>query len=343
MKSAGKSGHRGKGRITLDDVARQVGVSAITVSRALNNPDKVSDTLRERIQQAVLETGYVPNRAARSLASNASKTLAVIIPSVSNAVFSNVIKGIYDVCTPLNYEMIIGNTYYSLKQESNLIEKFLTHMPDGFITTGLDMSDDTRERLVQSGIPVVQMMETGTREPIDMCVGISHLAAGREMAEYFIRKGYQRIGVIASQLDQRTRNRVQGFLSYVREHAPTQPDRVIADPRPSSVHLGGVLFSELLAQFPDTDAIFCCNDDLAYGAIYECQRRHLRIPQQIAIAGFNDLEQSACINPSLTSIAIPLYSIGKTAAEMMLNRLKGQPTPTPVMDLGFRLIERESA
>ena len=343
MKTAGKIGHRGKGRARLEDVAQRVGVSAITVSRALNDPDKVSPALRERIRAAILETGYVPNRAARSLASNATQTLAVIIPSVSNAVFSNVIKGIYDVCTPRNYDMLIGNTYYSLQQEESLIEKFLTHMPDGFIITGLEMTEETEQRLRMSGLPIVQMMETDTRPPLDMCVGISHFDAGAAMADYLIDQGYQQISVIASQLDERTQHRIQGFSHRLRERRPDAPEQIIANPKPSSVQLGGQLLAELLVRYPDTDAVFCCNDDLAYGAIYECQRRHLRMPQQIAISGFNDLEQSACINPSLTSISIPLYEMGKTAAEMMLKRLKGEQPEPAIVDLGFQLMRRESA
>lgn len=341
--TTGAARSRSKGRVTLSDVGRQAGVSAMTVSRALNEPERVSVSVRQRVQQAIEILGYVPNRAARSLASNRSQTLAVVIPSVSNAVFSSVIKGVYDVCSPRGYEILMGNTYYSVQQETGLISKFLTHQPDGMILTGLDIAETTRAQLLGAKIPLVQIMEVGGREPLDMNVGISHREAGRAMADYMLGRGYRRIGVIGAQMDYRSQRRIQGFLDGLAEAGVYEEDRVITTTQPSSVHLGGELLAELLTLQPDVDAVFCCNDDLAYGAIFESQRRHIRIPQQLAIAGFNDLEASACINPSLTSIAVPLYEIGRRAASMLMDRLDGKAAEEKVVDLGFELKARDSA
>lgn len=334
---------RSKGRVTLSDVARMAGVSAMTVSRALNDPDRVSEQVRERVRQAVEALGYIPNRAARSLAGQRSYSIAVVIPSVSNAVFSNVIKGIYDVCSARGYEILMGNTYYSVQQESGLIAKFLTHHPDGIIVTGLNQSENSRGLLASAGIPVVQMMELGEGVPLDMNVGISHRAAGAAMARYMLERGYRRIGVLGAQMDYRAQRRIQGFVDVLAEAGLHDGRRIVTTAEPSTVRLGGELLGDLLAAAPDTDAVFCINDDLAYGAIYECQRRHIRIPQQLAIAGFNDLEPSACINPSLTSIATPLYEIGRVSAELLMRRLDGEKIADPVVDLGFRLQARESA
>jgi LacI family gluconate utilization system Gnt-I transcriptional repressor len=339
----GQPGSRSKGRVTLNDVARLSGVSAMTVSRALNEPQRVSEQVRERVEQAVAALGYIPNRAARSLAGNRSHTIAVVIPSVSNAVFNNVIRGIYDICAPAGYEILMGNTYYSVQQESSLISKFLTHHPDGMIVTGLDMADTTRRQLEAAAIPLVQIMEVGTPAPLDMSVGISHSAAGAAMARYMLQRGYRRIGVIGAQMDYRSQRRIQGFIDVLAEAGLADEKRFMTTPEPSTVRLGGQLLADLLVVNPDLDAVFCCNDDLAYGAIYECQRRHIRIPQQLAIAGFNDLEGSACINPSLTSIQTPLYDIGRTAAQMLMRRLAGEILQPSVVDLGFRLQARDSA
>jgi len=343
---AGKPGQtrgRSKGRVTLSDVASMAGVSSMTVSRALNEPDRVSEQVRDRVQLAVQALGYIPNRAARSLAGHRSYTIAVVIPSISNTVFSNVIKGIYDVCTPLGYEMLIGNTYYSVQQESSLISKFLTHHPDGMIVTGLDIADSARKQLEAAAIPAVQIMEVGTSEPLDMNVGISHREAPRAMARYLLERGYRRIGVIAAQMDYRTQRRVRAFVDTLAEAGVADDRRIMTSPEPSSMRLGGQLVGDLLANAPELDAVFCCNDDLAWGAIFECQRRHISIPQQLAIAGFNDLEASSCINPSLTSVSTPLYEMGKTAAEMLMRRLNGETIEQPVVDLGFTLQARESA
>ncbi|GGO82796.1 transcriptional regulator [Marinobacterium nitratireducens] len=338
-----QSRSRSKGRVTLSDVASMAGVSSMTVSRALNDPERVSEQVRSRVREAVEALGYIPNRAARSLAGQRSYSIAVVIPSVSNAVFSNVIKGIYDVCSARGYEILMGNTYYSVQQESSLIAKFLTHHPDGLIVTGLNMADSARALLQGAGIPVVQLMEVGEAEPIDLNVGISHRDAGAAMARYMLDRGYRRIGVLGAQMDYRAQRRIQGFVNVLADAGRYDEARIVTTSEPSTVHLGGQLLGDLLSAAPDTDAVFCINDDLAYGVIYECQRRHIRIPQQLAVAGFNDLEASACINPSLTSVSTPLYEMGRVAAQMLMRRLDGETIEQPVVDLGFELRARESA
>ena len=160
-----KSRSRSKGRVTLSDVAKLSGVSAITVSRALNDPEKVSPKVRSRIEEAVSELGYFPNRAAKSLATNSTNTIAVVIPSISNTVFSNVVKGIYDVCTPLNYEVLFANTYYSIQNEENLLAKLLTQHPDGIIVTGLDISERSEKLLKSANIPWFKLWKLAIRFP----------------------------------------------------------------------------------------------------------------------------------------------------------------------------------
>ncbi len=339
----GKNGSRSKGRVTLSDVAKVVGVSAITVSRALNDPEKVNPKLRVRIEQAISELNYVPNRAARSLATSSTQTLAVVIPTISNTVFSNVLKGIYDQTTGHNYEVLFANTYYSLQNEEKVIAKLLAQHPDGIITTGLDITERSKSMLLSANIPLVQIMEVGTGEVIDMSVGFSHFDAGASMAQYLIGQGYRNIGFIGAQMDFRSQRRMQGFISKLAASGLETDKYILTTTTPSDVKLGGQLLADLLANQPDVDAIFCNNDDLAYGAIFECQRRKLRIPEQIAIAGFNDLDASASINPSLTTIRTPLYEIGSSAAALLINTLKGRPNMSKTLDLGFELITRDSA
>lgn len=338
-----KAHSRSKGRITLNDVARDSGVSAITVSRALNTPEKVSDQVRLRVEAAVKQLGYIPNRAAKSLATNSTNTIAVVIPSISNTVFSNVIKGIYDACAPQNYEILFANTYYSIQKEETLLAKMLTQHPDGIIITGLDISEHSAALLKNANIPIVQIMETGHLPALDMCVGISHYDAGRKMATYLLSKGYKRIGFIGAQMDFRTQRRMNGFLAQLSSDGIDSEPYILTTAEPSTVRLGGQLIADLLTEHPEIDAVFCNNDDIAYGAIYECQRRRLRIPEQIAIAGFNDLDASAYINPSLTTIKTPLYEIGKTAAEMLIQRLMKRPIDEACVDLGTVLQIRDSA
>ncbi|EPJ49649.1 MAG: hypothetical protein OFPI_23630 [Osedax symbiont Rs2] len=338
-----KTKSRGKGRVTLEDIAKLLNISAITVSRALNSPEKVSDKVRIKIETAVSELGYIPNRAAKSLATNRTNTIAVVIPSISNTVFSNVIKGIYDVCTPADLDVLFANTYYSTQKEESLIAKLLTQHPDGIIITGLDLSDKSKKLLNNAAIPIVQIMETGYKDPIDMNVGISHFGAGKMMGEYLVARKYQHIGFIGAQMDFRSQRRMSGFLTALNNAGLEATDYILTTKAASSVKLGGQLIADILTTHPQIDAVFCNNDDIAYGAIYECQRRQLQIPQQIAIAGFNDLDASACINPSLTTIKTPLYEMGSTAAQLLVKRIKNQPIDNTCIDLGVELKARDSA
>jgi LacI family gluconate utilization system Gnt-I transcriptional repressor len=162
------------------------------------------------------------------------------------------------------------------------------------------------------------------------------------MTRYLIDKGYKRIGFMGAQLDERTIKRAEGYRKAMEEAglADARLELMVADP--STIALGAELLGRMLATTPDLDAIFCCNDDLAHGAIYQCQRRGIRVPQQVAICGFNDLPASAWMNPSVTTIATPRYRIGFEAATLLRSVIRGEQPATSHIDLGFTVMARES-
>ncbi len=328
------------GRVTLSEIAARVGTSSITVSRVLNAPHLVSEELRKQIESVIAELGYLPNRAARALASARSDSVAVLIPSLSNTVFTALLEGVRDVLHTNGYRTLIGDTRYSPEEEENLLRAYLEHSPDGILITGFDQTPATRELLKKSRIPVVHMMEL--TESSAYAVGLRQFDAGQAMTRHFLERGYRRIGFIGAQLDPRVMERLAGYRTVLQEAGLSSPQREVLDPTPSSIGLGAKLLDRLLKQAPDCDAIFCCNDDLAHGVLFECQRRNIRVPEQLAVAGFNDLSASAWICPSLTTIATPRYDIGHAAASMLLQLMKGE-TPVPARrDVGFALVTRES-
>jgi LacI family gluconate utilization system Gnt-I transcriptional repressor len=328
------------GRVTLQDVADQLGISSITVSRALKTPDRVSEALRKRITTVVTELGYRPNHAARSLASACSESILVLVPSLTNEVFVDVLNGITDELTPHGYQALIGNTHYSPLEEEKQLEVFLGHNPDGILLTGLDHTGQVQQWLAGCGVPVVYMMEID-QAPDSYSVGLSQYDGGFAMTDYLIAQGYQRIAYVAAQSDPRTIKRAEGYRAALQASGQQRDPREIWVQTPSSVSLGATLLDRLLAEYPDCDAVFCCNDDLAQGMLYECQRRRIAVPQQLAISGFNDLAASACTCPSITTIATPRYAIGREAARMLLDAIKSKAPPRK-LDLGFRLIARQS-
>ena len=163
------------------------------------------------------------------------------------------------------------------------------------------------------------------------------------MTRYLIDKGYRRIGFMGAQLDERTIKRQEGYRKAMQEAGLADPrlELMVADP--STIALGAELVGRMLAVTPDCDAIFCCNDDLAHGAIFQCQRRGIRVPEQLAICGFNDLAPSAWMNPSLTTIATPRYRVGFEAASLLRAVIRGEPPAHAHIDLGFTVMARESA
>ena len=342
MTKSQASRSRASGRITLAMVAKHAGVATMTASRAITQPDMVSQALRDRVDKAVIDLGYVPNRAARALASSQSKVIAVLVPSLSNAVFTEVLAGIQDALDADDYQILIGNTRYSDQEEEKLIGTYLQSNPDGMLLSGLTHSDRVQQILTNSRVPVVSMMDMST-DPSQLTVGFSQFQAGQAMTRYLLDKGHKRIGFIGAQLDERTLSRAAGYRSVMTEAGLADARLELMVPDASSIGLGAELLGRMLAQAPDCDAIFCCNDDLAHGAIYQCQRRGIAVPEQLAICGFNDLPASAWMKPALTTVGTPRYKIGFEAATMLRATIRGERPAQAHLDLGFTLMARESA
>lgn len=333
---------RASGRITLAMVARHAGVATMTASRALTQPGLVSQPLRDRVLKSVAELGYVPNRAARALASSQSKVIAVLVPSLANAVFTEVLAGIEDALEGDDYQILIGNTRYSEREEEKLITTYLQSAPDGMLLTGLSPCPRVQQLLAGSPMPLVSMMDLAGEDE-QPSVGFSQFAAGQTMTRYLISRGYRRIGFMGAQLDERTLRRADGYRQAMQEAGLAAPELEVMVAQPSTIALGAALLDRMLEQASGCDAIFCCNDDLAQGAVFQAQRRNLHIPGQLAICGFNDLPASAWMNPTLTTISTPRYRIGFEAATLLRSLIKGETPAARHIDLGFTLMARESA
>ena len=327
---------------TLHDVAAQVGVSAITVSRALNTPERVSETVRIKILAAVDELGYVPNRSARTLVSARSHTVVVLIPSLSNTVFIDTLAGISDVLDPHNYQILIGNTGYDDAREERLLRAYLSHAPDGILLTGLRQSAGMRNWLNKLAIPAVHMMALDAQAE-DFCVGFSQEAAGAALTQHLLERGYKNIAFFGARLDERVMQRAAGYRSTLQAAGCYQPGLEFLRPQHSSIGLGAEMIATSLAAHPEIDAVFCCNDDLALGVLNHCQRHTIAVPGRVAVAGFNDLDGAAWATPTLTSVRTPRYAVGHEAASMLLNLMAGNTPTLRQHDLGFSLQLRESA
>lgn len=334
---------RSYNKVTLSDVAQKVGVSAITVSRALRTPDKVSPRVRDEIARAIDALGYVPNPAARALASNRTDVIGVIIPSLTNNVFADVVHGVYAGVEGTEFELQLANTRYSSLREESLLRVFLGQKPAGLIVTGIDQSSPGRAMLENAPCPVVQIMETDGK-PVDMMIGFSHFAAARAATSHLIEQGYTRLAFVGARMDPRSQRRFAGFRARAQEAGVFDERRVVTTTVASSVSLGAQLFGELMTRAPDVDAVFCNNDDLALGVLFEAQRRRLAIPTELGICGFNDLEMVEAAEPPITSVRTFRADMGRRAVEMLVNAIDRDPAERSqeTVDLGFEVKPRRS-
>ena len=330
-------------RVTLSDVAAHAGVSAVTASRVLRRPEMVSAELRQRVENAVQALAYVPNHLASALASARTGTIGVLVQSLTNGVFIDYLKALHDAFLPAGFQVMVLNSRYIPEEEDRAIATLLSQHSEAMILAGIDQSDHARRMLEQAGIPVVQTMET-TDDPIDICIGCSQREAGRAATRYLIERGHRRVGHIRARLDPRSRRRYEGYRQAMEE-ASIDPTQLIASStQPSTVALGAELFREILQREPAIEAIFTCNDDLALGALFECQRRGIRVPEDVSIIGFNDLEFCASAFPTLSSVATPRYEMAKRAAEIVVRIIRGdgKRPQERTIDLGFKVMERDS-
>jgi len=333
---------RSSSHVTLDDVARACGVSPITVSRALRGARNVAPELRARVQAAVDQLGYVPNVAARALASARSSHVAVLIPSLTNQLFVELLEAVQDALSPHGFQSLIGVTHYDPAQEEALLRSHLSQRPAGLLLAGFDRSAAARRMLEQSMAPCVYLMENSD-EPGVNSVGFSQQDAGRAIVEHLLQRGRRRIAYAAGQLDPRVMMRLEGYREALRAAGCHDPALELLVPGPTSLALGGRQFEDLLARHPDVDAIFYCNDDLAQGALLAALRTGVPVPQRVAIAGFNDLGGSDQMLPPLTTVRTPRREIGERAAAMLLALMRGEPLAQRRVDLGFELVVRQSS
>lgn len=329
------------GYVTIADVAQRAKVSNVSVSRFFRKPHVLSAMTKERIAEAVRALDYVPNIAAQALGSIRSGTIGVIVPSVTNTVYSDVLRGMYDAVENTPFALQLGNSRYRAEEEEHLIRIFGAQKPAGLVVTGTDQPPSAREVLRHAGCPIVQIMDIGA-EPYDMMIGFSHFQAGYAAARHLVDAGYRRIGLMGATMDSRTHRRLHGARQMLSNAELQDPRLEVITTEFSSLSLGAELFRSLLLATPDMDAVFCVNDDLAAGALFECMRRGIAVPQRMGIVGYNDLEIASATVPSVTSVRTRRYEMGLQAIRMILDAINGVQVGSKVIDLGFDIVGRES-
>jgi LacI family gluconate utilization system Gnt-I transcriptional repressor len=339
-----RKSRRSTGRVTLAEVAAAAGVSPITVSRALRGERAVDPALVRLVIDAADRLGYVPDPAARALASRRSDHVAILIPKLSNTLFVDLLDAAQQTLRAEGYQALIGVTHYDSAQEEKLLREQLTHRPAGVLLTGLNSSPGTAALIASSQVPCVHLMDLPPEGETDSpyCVGFRQIDAGFAITRHLLDRGCRRIVFAGAQLDERVMQRLYGWRKALEAAGRYDAALEWLNPASSSLALGAEVFRQILARQADVDAIFFCNDDLAQGALLAALRDGIAVPQRVAVAGFNDLTGSDQMLPTLTTVRTPRAEIGQTAARLLLTLIRGDLSAKRRVDLGFELVVRES-
>lgn len=325
-------------RTTLFDVAKKAGVSPITVSRVLRDPAKVSAELRGRILELIEVMGYVPDQAARALASKHNSTFGVLVSAMTSPAFVSFMRGIEERVRDTDFRVQYANTHYCVEEEKRQVRLLLSQNTAGIILAGMEGLDQVTALLSQATCPVVQVVDVNL-ETAGASIAIDHIEAAATATEYLLKCGYRRIAFFGGTTDERGRRRSIGY-SRTMKNAGLFDEALIYSDNNSSAPTGVKLLHQALHDHPDLDAVLCQIDELALGVLFEAQRMGKRVPEELGICGYNDLQFAAVMQPPLTTIRVPLFEMGYRAADMIIRDIHGTSQPRPVVNLGFELIAR---
>jgi LacI family gluconate utilization system Gnt-I transcriptional repressor len=310
--------------VRITDVAAAAGVSAITVSRALNTPELLSKPTLRRVLAAVERLGYVPNLTAGALSSRRSRMIGAVVPTIASTMYAETLQAFTSALSDVGYHVLLGLGGFEASDEARLITAMLGRQPDGLLLVGAVHSEAAMRRLKEAGIPLVEIWGESTASS-GLQVGFSHAGAGEAVANHLCDRGYRSFGVVSSD-DVRALERLAGFRRALRRRGGRLVSQRLTAP-PSTMLYGRRILPELLGELPKGAAVFCSSDLLAAGLLIEAGVRGVAVPQDLAICGFGDLEIGRAMEPGLTTVSVDGAEMGQLAARCMLDRLSGNRIP----------------
>lgn len=329
--------------VTLKEIAQKAGVSVATVSRALNYPEKLDPETLSKINEIIKSTNYIPNRVAQRLRSKKlpRKVAGVILADIQNPFYIDVLRGIEEVAYSFGFTLFIGEFSQEREKEKMYLEKMKSELVDGLIISPSSETDQDVIKLAKSGMPIVCVDRGLKGANVDVVV-VDNKRGAFEAVEYLIQRGYRRIAYIGGLPEiPTTIQRKEGYEEALRKYnIPIDPDLIqLGDSKIES----GKKLTEKLLKLPDPpDALFTGNNLITLGALETIYKMNLKIPDDIAIIGFDDMYWAEFLNPPLTAVRQPGYEIGKRAAELLFQRLKEPNRPYVKLVLETQLIKRKS-
>jgi LacI family transcriptional regulator len=326
--------------VTLWDVARRANCSTASVSRVLNDPEKVTPDIRARVNEAMRELGYMPNSAARALRSLRSRIMGAVIPTLNHAIYARLVEALQQRLADQGYSLLVATSEYDLGQEEHQARLLVERGVEGLVLIGNDHRPALYRLLERTPYVNTYVYAEDAGHP---CVGFDNRRATFEMTEFLIGLGHRTFGVISAVTagNDRASERVAGVRTALEAHGLSLPSEAVYE-RPYSILSGreGVRYLRSLTSAPT--AIVCSNDVLAMGALVECRAMSIHVPEEISIVGFDNLEFAAHLDPALTTMEVPAAEMGERAAEFLLRRASGQ-SALPSVHLEPKLIVRRTS
>lgn len=328
-------------RITIDDVAREAGVSRQTVSRAINDKADISDPTRERVLAVVQRLGYRPNRLAQSLITQRTFTIGVEVVDITNPVFAEMVRGIQDTAVAHGYNIFLTNSNDNPTLAIHSLATLVTHGVDGLIAMFPNAADEEVSAFASRYRPMVLVNRT-VEHPNISTVRVDLYRGAVLAVEYLICQGHREIGMITNLPYLHShKQRLTAFHDTLRTYGLDAPSGIVVHAAPTLTG-GYEATRQLLTTCPQLTAIFAYNDLMAIGALRACRDMGRRVPHTCAVVGFDDIPLAAAVTPSLTTIRYDKYALGQQAMLRLLDMIKTPAHSFPVVELPLEVVHRES-
>lgn len=307
---------------TIRDVARRAGVAPITVSRVINDADYVSDSTRERVEQAITELGYVPNMLGPSLRFKQTRTVALILTDITNPFWTTVARGVEDAANERDYNVILCNSDESETKQANYLNLLLGKQIDGALLAPARSAAEPAEKIQQQGVPVVILDRQVPYDQVDV-VRCDSEGGAYQLTRHLLALGHQRITMLTGPRHVSTAcDRVDGYRRALAE-AGLQPQAEHVTWGEFSQESGYRMAQKALITPVQPTAIFAANNFIAFGAMRALEEEKLRVPEDMALVAFDDLPPGLSLNPFLTAAVQPAYEMGRQAMQLLFSRLSG--------------------
>lgn len=327
---------------SIKDVAREAGVSIATVSRVLNDIDVVNEETKKKVKEAIEKLGYRPNIVARSLKTQKSSTIGIIIPDISNQFYPEIVRGCEDVANIYNYNIMLCNTDLDVEKEMEALRILKEKMIDGVIYMSNSMQQETINLIKELQLPTV-LVETTDVEGLFPSVTIDNVMAAADAVKYLINKGNKNIAYIGTNVEKvnALSKRYTGYNKALEEENIALDKELIS--------FGGVkakdgyeAINTILDKNKEVDAVFCASDEIAMGVINALRDKSIKVPQEVDVMGFDDIYSASVFYPKLTTVAQPMYDMGSVSMRMLIKFINNLKVEEEHFVLPYRIVERDS-